>query len=150
MATANAVPENFPLALKPSPRPSSRRARCLVAVVAGSYTGLHNLINPGVNNNQVDQWGYDAAGDVQNDLVNMYECDAEGRQTGVVNQATGLTGYVYDAEGRRVEKVLVRGWNTPNPTTTIENEYLPGLGGEQFAVRSRTEFQRSARPPSLP
>lgn len=76
------------------------------------------------NNNRVDQWSYDAAGNVLYDGVNMYEYDAEGRQTGVLNSLIGLTGYVYDAEGRRVEKVVVNGWNTPTPTTTITNEYL--------------------------
>jgi len=45
--------------------------------------------------------------------VDQYEYDAEGRQTGVLNSSTGLTGYVYDAEGRRIEKVQVEGWNPP-------------------------------------
>ncbi len=87
------------------------------------------------NNNRADQWGYDAAGDVTYDTANMYEYDAEGRQTGVLDPTTGvLTGYIYDAEGQRVEKVLVNGWNTPTPTTTVENEYLLGPNGEQVTV----------------
>lgn len=44
------------------------------------------------------------------------------------------TGYVYDAEGRRVEKVLVNGWNTPNPQSVEEDEYLLGLNDEQVSV----------------
>jgi hypothetical protein len=65
----------------------------------------------------------------------LYAYDAEGDQTASVNSiTTGLTGCIYDAEGRRVEKVQVNGWNTPNPTTTVENEYLLGLGGEQVTV----------------
>ncbi len=39
-----------------------------------------------------------------------------------------------DAEGRRVEKVLVSGFGTPQATTTVEDEYLLGLDGEQVAV----------------
>jgi len=71
---------------------------------------------------------------VINDGTNMYEYDAEGRQTGVLNMQNGLTGYVYDAEGRRIEKVQVQGWNTPNPQSVIQNEYLLGLGNEQVTV----------------
>ena len=73
-------------------------------VPSGSYSGSVPQPNPvtfSSNNNRVDQWGYDAAGEVVNDTLNMYEYDAEGRQTGVLNSVTGLTGYVYDAEGRR-------------------------------------------------
>ena len=86
------------------------------------------------NNNRVDQWAYDAAGDVLNDTNSGYEYDAEGRQTGTYNQLSGLTGYVYDAEGRRAMKVLVNHFGTPQATTTVENEYLLGLNGEQVSV----------------
>ena len=101
-----------------------------------TFTSVQPLNCPqsGKPNNTVDQWQYDCAGNVVNDTLNMYEYDAEGRQTGVLNSVTGLTGYIYDAEGRRVEKVQVNGWNTPTPTTTVENEYLLGLGGEQVTV----------------
>ena len=85
-------------------------------------------------NNRVDQWVYDAAGDVLNDTNSAYEYDAEGKQTGTYNQLNGLTGYVYDAEGRRVEKVLVNGFGTPTPSTTVQQAYLLGLSGEQVSV----------------
>ena len=86
-------------------------------------------------NSAVNGFAYDAAGDVVNDNANLYEYDAEGRQTGILDPTTGaLTGYIYNAEGQRVEKVVVNGWNTPTPTTTVENEYLLGLGGEQVTV----------------
>jgi len=88
---------------------------------------------------------YDAAGDVINDGTNMYEYDAEGRQTGVLNMQTGLTGYVYDAEGRRIEKVQVQGWNTPNPQSVIEDEYLLGLGNEQVTVLDSPDFGPALR-----
>ena len=107
-------------------------------VPSGSYGGpvpSAMLLTFTGNNNRADQWGYDAAGDVTYDTANLYEYDAEGRQTGVLDPTTGiLTGYIYDAEGQRVEKVLVNGWNTPTPTTTVENEYLLGPNGEQVTV----------------
>jgi len=85
-------------------------------------------------NSAVNGFQYDASGDVTNDGANMYEYDAEGRQTGTLNSLSELTGYLYDGEGRRVMKVVVNGWNTQNPTTTIENEYLLGPNGEQVSV----------------
>jgi len=106
-------------------------------VPSGTYGGpvpQPSLLTFNGNNNRADQWSYDAAGDVLYDLSNMYEYDAEGRQTGTLNSLSGLTGYVYDAEGRRAMKVVVTGWNTQNPTTTVENEYLLGLNGEQVSV----------------
>lgn len=90
------------------------------------------------NNNRVDQWAYDAAGNVLNDTNSGYEYDAEGRETGSYNQLSGLTGYVYDAEGRRVEKVLVNGFGSPQATSAVENEYLLGLNGEQVSVLGAT------------
>ena len=86
-------------------------------------------------NSAVNGFQYDAAGDVVNDAANLYEYDAEGRQTGILDPTTeALTGYVYDAEGRRIEKVLVEGWNTPNPQSVIQDEYLLGLNNEQVTV----------------
>jgi RHS repeat-associated protein len=82
----------------------------------------------------VDQWAYDAAGNVLNDTNSGYEYDAEGRETGSYNQLNGLTDYIYDAEGRRAMKVLVNGFGTPQATTTVEAEYLLGLNGEQISV----------------
>ena len=112
----------------------SGRLRRLGQTASGNYHGP--LSQPAgvtykANNNRVDQWAYDAAGNVLSDGVNRYEYDAEGRQTGVLNAMSGLTGYVYDAEGRRAMKVLVNNFGTPQATTTVENEYLLGLSGEQ-------------------
>jgi RHS repeat-associated protein len=62
------------------------------------------IVQPSVtfnsNTNRIDQLSYDSAGDLQNDGVNSYTCDAEGR----VATVNGTTEYVYDAEGRRVAK----------------------------------------------
>lgn len=51
--------------------------------------------------NRADQFVYDAAGDVTNDGANQYLYDAEHRVC-AVNSLGGLTGYLYDAGGRRV------------------------------------------------
>jgi YD repeat-containing protein len=113
----------------------------LSQTASGTYAGLVPQPAPVTfttgNDNRVDQWSYDAAGEVQSDQVNLYSYDAEGRQIGVLNPMTGLTGYVYDAEGRRVEKVVVEGYNTPNPVT-VSQEYLLGLNGEQVTVLGGT------------
>ncbi|MEO6924841.1 MAG: RHS repeat-associated core domain-containing protein, partial [Bryocella sp.] len=104
---------------------------------SGTYGGVVPQPTPVTFNggkNRVDTWGYDAAGDVQSDGTNMYQYDAEGRQTGTLNSMSGLTGYIYDAEGRRAMKVVVSGFGTPHATTTIQNEYLLGLEGEQVTV----------------
>ena len=72
--------------------------------------------------------------------------DAEGRQPGILDPTTeALTGYVYDAEGRRVEKVLVNGWNTPNPQSVIQDEYLLGLNDEQVTVLNGSDFRPALR-----
>jgi RHS repeat-associated protein len=47
---------------------------------------------------------YDAAGNVTQDRENQYAYDAEGRLCAVNSSLSGLTGYLYDAEGNRVAK----------------------------------------------
>ena len=56
------------------------------------------------NNNHADQFAYDADGDVVTDLTNNYKYDAEGRVCAVDNDVTGVTLYLYNAEGQRVAK----------------------------------------------
>ena len=71
---------------------------------------------------------YDAAGDALNDTN---------------------SGYEYDAEGRRALKVLVSGEGTPQATTTVENEYLLGLDGEQVSVlNGNSESELAAEGPA--
>lgn len=57
------------------------------------------------NNNRMDTYTYDAAGNLLNDGVHNYAYDAENRIVTVDLGATnGGTTYTYDALGRRVEK----------------------------------------------
>jgi RHS repeat-associated protein len=64
---------------------------------------------------------YDSAGDLQNDGVNTYTYDAEGR----VATVNGTTTYVYDAEGRRVAK---------ESSGAVTASYEFDQGGREIAV----------------
>jgi len=65
--------------------------------------------NPGSpqNNNRMDGYSYDAAGNVLNDGVHSYTYDAENRIIKVDNGNTA--SYVYGPEGNRVEKTSAVG-----------------------------------------
>lgn len=63
------------------------------------YTPQHTSSG---NNNRLDGFSYDAAGNLLNDGVHNYSYDAEGRLSAVDGGATA--SYVYDAEGRRVRR----------------------------------------------
>ena len=73
------------------------------------------------NNNRIDGWSYDAAGNLLNDNINTYTYDAENR----VATLDGVPTYLYDAEGRRVAKLSSSG--------TVTASYVLGLGGEQVS-----------------
>ncbi|MFP5204738.1 MAG: RHS repeat domain-containing protein [Acidobacteriota bacterium] len=70
------------------------------------------------NNNRVDGWVYDDAGNLLNDGRNSYAYDAEGRLVSLNGQPT----YVYDAEGRRIAKYS---------GSSISAAYLLDLAGNQ-------------------
>jgi len=72
-----------------------------------SYTG---------NNNRMDGYSYDLAGNLLGDGTHTYAYDAENRLISVDNGNTA--SYVYDAEGRRVQK-----------TATAQVEYVYDLNG---------------------
>ena len=72
-----------------------------------SYTG---------NNNRMDGYSYDLAGNLLGDGTHTYAYDAENRLVSVDSGNTA--SYVYDAEGRRVQK-----------KTTAQVEYLYDLNG---------------------
>jgi RHS repeat-associated protein len=59
--------------------------------------------NGTTNNNRIDGWSYDAAGNVLNDGFHSYAYDAENRISSV---DSGATTYTYDADGRRVSKTV--------------------------------------------
>ena len=62
------------------------------------------------NNNRIDGYTYDAAGNLLSDGTNHYTYDAENRLISYSNTAGAAASYVYDALGQRVEKTS----NTPN------------------------------------
>src|SRR6185437_5805602 len=65
------------------------------------------LLTFSANNNRMDGYSYDAAGNVLNDGVHSYTYDAENRITSVDGGATA--SYVYNAEGERVRRAVVGG-----------------------------------------
>jgi len=78
-----------------------------------TFTG-NNPGNP-QNNNRMDGYSYDTAGNVLNDGTHSYFYDAENRITKVDNGATAT--YVYDANGQRVQKTTTTG-NPSDPAGT--------------------------------
>ena len=78
-------------------------------------------------NNHADQFSYDVAGNTikNNDALHCFAYDAEGRITTVfqLDCATFVASYVYDAEGRRVQKT------TAGSTVS----YLYDLAGHQIS-----------------
>jgi RHS repeat-associated protein len=65
--------------------------------------------NPGTpqNNNRMDGYSYDAAGNLLNDGTHSYTYDAENHLIKVDNGTTAT--YTYDADGNRVQKVSATG-----------------------------------------
>jgi RHS repeat-associated protein len=77
---------------------------------------------------------YDGAGEITNDGVNRYLYDADGHICAVSGKA-GMTGYLYNAEGERVEKGSITNMNSCDPMSNgfrPENDYILGPGGEEL------------------
>jgi RHS repeat-associated protein len=91
---------------------------------SATFTGNHP--SSPQNNNQIDGYSYDAAGNLLSDGVNTYTYDAENRLTSFHNTGGSSATYVYDALGQRVQKTT--GSNTPN-------ECNSGAGGTVFYIR---------------
>jgi RHS repeat-associated protein len=70
-----------------------------------TFTG-NNPGNP-QNNNRMDGYSYDAAGNLMNDGAHSYTYDAENRLTKVDSGNTAT--YIYDADGRRVQETTTVG-----------------------------------------
>jgi len=69
----------------------------------GPYTMMESFSG---NNNRMDGYSYDAAGNLLNDGTHNYAYDAENRIKQV--DAGSTATYVYDANGQRVEAILAR------------------------------------------
>jgi RHS repeat-associated protein len=80
-----------------------------------TFTGNHP--SSPQNNNRMDGYSYDAAGNVLNDGTHSYTYDAENRIILVDNGATAT--YVYDADGHRVQKTSTTGNNSDPAGTWI-------------------------------
>jgi len=83
-----------------------------------TFTG-NNPGNP-QNNNRMDGYSYDAAGNMTSDGNNVYTYDAENRITQVNLPGTGgalIATYVYDSDGHRVQKTSTVG-NGSDPAGT--------------------------------
>lgn len=114
-----------------------------------TFTG-NNPSNP-ANNNRIDGYSYDAAGNLIAAGTHTYTYDAENRLIKVDGGNTST--YVYDGEGHRFSKTnsssINSGGDTPDPTGTTEFVYDPqghlvhtespnggtGWRGELFAGR---------------
>jgi RHS repeat-associated protein len=83
-----------------------------------TFTG-NNPGNP-QNNNRMDGYSYDAAGNLLNDGTHSYAYDAENRISNVDNGSTA--SYVYDANGQRVRKT----------TSSGSVDYLYDLAGHEI------------------
>jgi RHS repeat-associated protein len=96
--------------------------------------GPHTMIeaftgNSSVNNNRMDGYAYDAAGNLLNDGTNFYTFDAENRIVEVQEgSASGpvLATYAYDADGRRVHRT---GVTTDTCDNTGQRDYVYDLAG---------------------
>ena len=90
---------------------------------SATFTG--NNPSAPANNNRIDGYTYDAAGNVINDGTHSYTYDAENRLISVDNGNTST--YTYDGEGRRFSKTnsssINSGGGPPDPTGTNEFVY---------------------------
>ena len=99
------------------------------------------------NNNRMDSYSYDAAGNLLGDGTHTYTYDGEGRTLKVDGGSTAT--YVYDAEGRRIEKIKgpaqTHYWYgtdgqvraESNQSGSLQNDYLY-LGGKMLAQYTST------------
>jgi RHS repeat-associated protein len=61
------------------------------------------------NNNRMDTYSYDAAGNLLNDGTTAYTYDSESRIISATNSTSGTSTYLYDADGRRIRKTTTAG-----------------------------------------
>ncbi len=81
---------------------------------------------------------YDASGNVLADDSHWYLYDGEGRLCAVASVPmpgiTAMTGYLYDAAGRRVAKGTIASWSCDPAVNGFQstNDYILGQSGEQI------------------
>jgi RHS repeat-associated protein len=88
-----------------------------------TFTG-NNPANP-ANNNRMDGYAYDAAGNLLNDGTSTYTYDAENRIIKVAEGGTTIATYQYDANGRRVHRT----GDINACDNTGESDYVYDLAG---------------------
>lgn len=92
------------------------------------------------NQNASQSSGYDAAGNVQNDGVNTYAYDAEGRICAVMSEPVQgtytMTGYLYDADGNRVAKGTITSMNCDPGSNGFQltGSYVLDLSDEELTM----------------
>lgn len=98
-----------------------------------------NANNQLVNTSQaIAGVGTDSSGNVTNDGQHQYLYDAEGRICAVYTSVYGIgafmTGYIYDAEGRRVSKGSITSFSCDPAISgfTTTNEYILDASGQQM------------------
>src|SRR5271157_5000349 len=89
----------------------------------GPYHFSANFTGNGTtNNNRMDGFSYDSAGNLLNDGVHHYAYDAENRLVAVDSTVT----YAYNADGQRVHRT---GYTTDTCDTTGKRDYVYDLSG---------------------
>jgi RHS repeat-associated protein len=97
-----------------------------------TYTG-NNQNNP-QNNNRIDGYTHDAAGNIMSDGLHGYTYDAENRMIKVDGGSTAT--YVYDVDGHRVQKITTTG-NYSDPAGTW---YFSYDQSGRFVLESNSNF----------
>jgi RHS repeat-associated protein len=78
------------------------------------------------NNNRMDGYSYDAAGNLLSDGTTSYTYDAENRLISATNTQHGTATYLYDAAGRRVHRT---GFFNDTCDGTGKRDYIYDLSG---------------------
>jgi RHS repeat-associated protein len=78
------------------------------------------------NNNRMDGYSYDAAGNLLSDGTTSYTYDAENRLISATNSQHGTATYLYDADGRRVHRT---GFFNDSCDGTGKRDYIYDLDG---------------------
>jgi RHS repeat-associated protein len=92
-----------------------------------TFTG-NNPASP-QNNNRMDGYSYDAAGNLLNDGTHNYTYDAENRLIMVDNGTTAT--YTYDADGHRIHRT---GVTSNSCDSTGKQDYIYDLSGHSILV----------------